>query len=102
MANTSLAQKLAQRQQKFIEDRIMASKWCEELVASYDAISERIQDGLPPLPGRTPQELLPSLFQEKFDKDAYARESAVLTGIQKAMLAKAVAFNEVAAECLSM
>lgn len=97
----NLQQLIAKRQQRFIEDRLRVTQWCEKLVASYQGLPEDLQKQLPPLPGLTPQQLLPSLFTDTFDTVAYENEAGVLRNIHAEMTSLALRLNEEAMRCLS-
>ena len=87
-----------------IEDRLLVSQWCKSLKAHYDLLLPDIKEQLPPLPGETPEEMLPSLFVEdiaKIDTEQYARESKILKDLQAAMNALLLKLNQEAIECLS-
>lgn len=69
----------------FIEDRLRVSQWCEGLVKAYDRTSADVRAKMPPLPGTTPETMLPSLFADEPDEGAYRKEAEVLLQIQEAM-----------------
>jgi len=89
------------REKAFVEARVYISQWCTKLVQHWDMLTQESRSQLPPLPGRTPEELLPSLFKEPFDPAQYEREAAVLQQIQQAMAARAAELNAEAERCLS-
>lgn len=99
------AQKLlAERERKFIETRLLIQQWCSTLIRHYNSTTEDIQAKLPPLPGTTPETLLPSLFVENpqdFNPVQYAEEAAVVTNIQAKMNQLFLELNKEAIRCLS-
>lgn len=96
----SLAEKAAaleaKRRQRFIEERLLLSQWCDKLVAHYNSMTPDFQEKVPPLPGTTPEELLPSIFATDplhVDWEQYEREVAVLKNLQMEMTKLAHAIN---------
>ena len=89
------------REQAFLTSRVYISQWCEKLVASYDALPEDTKALLPPLPGRTAEEIFPSLFAEPFDMEQYKREVVAPQELQKAMVNRVILLNAEAEKCFS-
>lgn len=83
-----VAQLLERSKQAFIESRLLIQQWCISLVNHYNSATEDVRAQLPPLPGTTPETMLPSLYvtnPQDLDEEQYAREAAVLQDIQQAM-----------------
>lgn len=100
----SAKQLLEQRNRIFIEDRLLVSQWCASLIQHYNNATEDVRDKLPPLPGNSAEEMLPSLFvndPSDLDVEQYKREAEVLIDIQQKMCALYAAFNQEAIKCLS-
>lgn len=99
------AQKLLeQRNRMFIEDRLLVSQWCANLVQHYNDATEDVRATLPPLPGVTAEEMLPSLFVNDpcdLDVEQYKKEASVLVHIQQEMNTRYLALNQEALKCLS-
>lgn len=94
-----------QRKRKLIEDRLLVSQWCAALVQHYNNTTDDVRAKLPPLPGNTAEEMLPSLYVEDLndlDVEQYRREAAVLVDIQQKMNQLHLALNQEAVKCLSM
>lgn len=101
----SAKQLLDQRNRVFIEDRLLISQWCKSLVQHYNSATEDIKSKLPPLPGTTVEEMLPSLFvtdPSDLDVEQYKKEAAVLSNIQECMSRLYTEVNQEAMRCLSM
>ena len=97
-------QLLEQRKRQFIETRVLVQQWCTQLVQKYMALTEDIRAKLPPLPGTTPETMMPSLYVSDpadLDVDKYHAEEAVLKNIQQEMNKLAIALNQEAIKCLS-
>lgn len=95
---------LEQRNRIFIEERLLISQWCTSLVQHYNSATDDIKAKLPPLPGTTAEEMLPSLFVSNpsdLDVEQYKREAAQLVAIQQAMSTLYTAVNQEAMKCLS-
>lgn len=100
----SAKQLLDQRNRVFIEDRLLISQWCKSLTQHYHSASEDVRSKLPPLPGSTAEEMLPSLFVENpsdLDVEQYKKEAAVLSNIQAEMSRLYTEMNQEAMKCLS-
>ena len=81
-------QLLEQWNRVFIEDRLLVSQWCDALVKSYTSATDDIRSKLPPLPGTTAEQMLPSLFvsdPSDLDVEQYKKEKEVLLSIQQQM-----------------
>lgn len=97
-------QLLEKRNRIFIEQRLLISQWCTSLVQHYNAATEDIRAQLPPLPGTTAEQMLPSLFvsdPRDLDVEQYNKEKAVLEDIQLKMCSLYSTMNEEAVKCLS-
>ena len=97
-------QLLEQRNRVVIEDRLLVSQWCDALVKSYTSATDDIRSKLPPLPGTTAEQMLPSLFvsdPSDLDVEQYKKEKEVLLSIQQQMNTLYLAFNQEAVKCLS-
>lgn len=98
-------QLLEQRNRVFIEDRLLISQWCSNLVEHYNNTTEDVRAQLPPLPGTTAEEMLPSLFvtdPSELDVEKYLQEAAVLKNIQQRMCEVFHTINQEAMKCLSV
>lgn len=102
------AQKAAQliegRKRQFIEQRLLTAQWCASLVQHYNNATSDVREKLPPLPGTTPEQMLPSLFADDsgtFDVERYTQEAAVLRNIQAEMNKLFLSFSEEAMRCKS-
>lgn len=85
-------------QQALMEHKVHVKDWCARLVEAYDALPE---EGKKPLPGRTVEEMLPSLFKEPFDEEQYNVEASALKGLQAELMQTAERLNqEEAQRCL--
>ena len=89
------------REQAFLTSRVYIRQWCEKLVSSYDALPEETKAQLPPLPGRSAEEIFPSLFAEPFDIEQYKKETVAPQQLQQAMVARVLLLNAEAEKCLS-
>lgn len=97
-------QLLEQRKRQFIETRVLIQQWCAQLVQKYMALTDDVRAKLPPLPGNTPETMIPSLFvadPADLNVDQYHTEEAVLKNIQQEMNKLAIALNQEAIKCLS-
>lgn len=88
----SRQQALQKAAQLFAEDRLRVAQWCEILTKAYDSVTDDVRASLPPLPGRTAQEMVPALFADRFDENAYLEQKAVLLCIQDAINQRAARF----------
>lgn len=89
------------REQAFLTTRVYITQWCEKLVSSYDALPADTKASLPPLPGHTAEEMLPSLFAEPFDMDRYQQEALLPQRLQQEMVARVLQLNAEAEKCYS-
>lgn len=97
-------QAYSQLMRRLIEDRVLVSQWCTSLVQHYNNTTDDVRAKLPPLPGTTPETMLPSLFVEdvsKLDMELYNKEASVLVNIQQEMNRLHLLLNQEAEKCLS-
>lgn len=66
---------------KLTEQRMLLKQWADVVIKQYDALPATIRSSLPPLPGRTAQEMVPALFHDPItaeDEVAYAQQIKAL------------------------
>jgi hypothetical protein len=91
---------IAERERKFIEQRVLITQWIKEFMESVHAFDPELLKGIKIPEGRTAEELLPSLFIEPFDHAAYLREREAMEDLRGKVNAVAEKLNEEALACL--
>jgi hypothetical protein len=91
---------IADRERKFIEQRVVISQWVKDFMANVKAIDPSLLSDIAMPKGNTAEELLPSLFTEPFDHEAYLLEREKLETFRLAVNSIACRLNEEAMRCL--
>lgn len=79
------------------QNRLLMTQWATTTVAQYDALPDDVKAKLPPLPGRTAQEMVPALFAENITQaevDAYEKQYAALVQFVTACNAEVERLNQ--------
>lgn len=96
----SIEQLYAQRQNKFIEDRTIIETETDKFLRSLEQLDPVYQQQLNVVQGQTARDVIPALWAEPFDEEAYNQQRAVLD--QRIENAKIICdqLNEEALRCL--
>lgn len=81
---------------KLAENRLLLQQWATTVVTQYDALPDDVKSQLPPLPGRTAQEMVPALFNDPVtaaDEPAYVEQIKRLQDFVNACNAQVEAIN---------
>ena len=82
---------------KLAEGRVHMEQWCKNLFDHYISLPDEVRNQLPPLPGNTAREMVPSLYVDPPTKESAAKfveERQVLVEIQQACVQLATKYNE--------
>lgn len=95
-----VAKLLKERETKFIETRTVIAGEVEKFLASLNAMDEDVRAQIVMPNGTTPQEILPALWVEPFNEEAYKQQlSLFMTSVQSAK-ACCDRLNQEAIKCL--
>lgn len=96
-------QLMQQANQKMAEERVHMKQWLQLLIQHYINMPPEVVPKLLPIPGGTPEELMPSIFVTgPIDVEAYNKEAATLQAIVDRMNQVITEYNgEEARKCLS-
>lgn len=96
----TIEQLYAQRQAKFIEDRTIIESETDKFLRSLEQIDPVYQEQLGVIAGQTARQVIPALWEEPFNEEAYNQQRAALD--QRIENARIVCdqLNEEARRCL--
>lgn len=96
----SIEQLYAQRQNKFIEDRTIIETETDKFLRSLEQLDPVYQQQLSVVQGQTARDVIPALWAEPFDEEAYNKQRSALD--QRIENAKIICdqLNEEALRCL--
>lgn len=94
----------AERSQKeardrFVEDRSNNEREINHFLTEIAKVDKKYLEGITPLSGATTREVVPSMWIEPFDKEAYDAQIAVVKAYIIAVKKRAEAVNEEAERC---
>lgn len=71
MSSVDLTALIREREAQFIEKRVMIENEVNRFLASLETLDDSIKQQIEYVPGQTARDILPALWAEKFDKEAY-------------------------------
>lgn len=100
MNNVNVEQLIQSRQNKFVETRTIIEAEINKFLQSLEKLDPDIQTRCNVIPGQTAKSLVPSLWEEPFDKDKYAVELAAVDSYIERVKTVCDQINKEALECL--
>lgn len=96
-----IQQLLMKRQNEFVQTRFQIKTIIDNLFAGLGQVDPKLLENINMPNGTTAEEILPALFQEPFDVDAYNQQLAEYNKFAAEIDNLALRLNEEAIKCLS-
>jgi len=97
----SVEEMIREREVAFIEKRMEIAQWVLQLMKDTREMAPELLEGIEIPQGNTAEELLPALYSEPFDEEAYKQQAEKINIFQQKKDAVAEKLNEESLSILS-